>query len=473
MNSRFVNRDTELAELSSWWERRGAQMGVVWGRRRVGKSQLIAYWARNRRAVLHTARTRPLPQELRAFSESAAPVLNLRRRDLRTRPFVDWDDVFEVLATVAETEPLLVVIDEFPELLNVDPEFPSALRAIWERVSDSNLRLLLCGSAVRMMERLLEERAPLYGRTTLRLHVQPFAPHEAALMLPDMGPAERAKAWGVCGGIPYYLALWEQSRTFRENLRTLVCAPRALLLTEGELILATEEFPGGRREHSAEQVLRAVSSGRTRFSEIESETGFHPARPLQALQNLRLIERVQPVGDRPDVRKAYYRIADNFLAFWLGVVERHQPAIQQGLGEAVVDVMEQAFNDHMGERWEEAFRAHLRRVLATDERVYPLVELGQFWKRRVGPREDPCELDAVGLSGRSRRLSVVGEAKWAKAVNGGRVLYDLERKLELCGLDSRAEVLFAIGARERVDAGTGLAASRGPILPVTAADIFA
>lgn len=472
--SGFVNRERELAALTEWWERPGPQLGVVWGRRRVGKSRLIAHWAEGRRTVFHVARNRTLQQELRSLSETAGPVLGLRRRSLTDRPFTDWDDAFDAFATAAESEPLLVVIDEFPELVRNDETAPSALRAIWEKIGDAKLRLLLCGSSVRLMEQLLEERAPLYGRTTLRLHLQPFAPHEAALMLPRLSPAERAKAWGVCGGNPSYLSLWDQSGSLGDNLRRLVCSPQGLLLTEGDLVLSTEDFPGGGRDRVAERILRAIAGGRTRFSEIEHETGVHPARPLRALQEMRLVDRVQPVGAKPHSRKALYRVSDNFLAFWLTVVDRRQSAIQQGLGEGVLPVMEEAFDDYMGDRWEEAFRAHLRRVLATDERVAPLVELGRFWKERVGRGEDPCELDAVGLSGRSRQVSLLGEAKWAKHASGGRLAHDLERKLEGCGLERRSSILLAVGARERVNAeASGLTSPYGTVVPITADDVFA
>ncbi len=127
----FVNRTAELAALDTWYSRPGPQMGVVWGRRRVGKTYLLAHWARRRRAVFLVPRNRPPAEELAELSAAAAPVLNLPLRDLRMRPFVSWDDAFETLAGAAVDEPLLVVIDEFPELLPANPGIESAWRATW------------------------------------------------------------------------------------------------------------------------------------------------------------------------------------------------------------------------------------------------------------------------------------------------------------------------------------------------------
>ena len=104
----------------------------------------------------------------------------------------------------------------------------------------------------------------------------------------------------MCGGTPYYLNLWNSERTFRENLLELVCTEQGILLNEGDLVLATEDFAGGRRERTPEQVLRAIASGRTKFSEIKDVIGTDPTRPLTALRDLDLIHRIQPIRAKPD-----------------------------------------------------------------------------------------------------------------------------------------------------------------------------
>ncbi len=468
MSSTFVNRSNELAVLDAWWHRPGAQLGIIWGRRRVGKSWLLSHWAKGRRAIFHVARNQSAEQELAALSRAAAEVVQPRRRNLVERPFVDWDDAFEVLAISAQRERLLLIIDEVPELFEADPRLPSTLRALWDGVQDSKLRLLLAGSAVRTMERMQQERAPLYGRAALRLLVAPFEPHEAALMLPHLAPAERARAWGVCGGVPYYLSLWDQSVDFATNLDRLVCSPQGPLLSEGDLVLATEDFAGGRRERLPEQVLRTITTGHTRFSEIKSALAADPTRALTALQELRLIERMTPVGAKPTGRLATYRIADNFLAFWLQVVERHRPSIERGLGPGVRDVMVEQFDDYMGYRWEDAFRSYVRRAFADDPRTKPLAELGSYWSARAAPGEDPVEIDAVGLTGRQRHVTLVGEAKWSRSADAGRLATALTRKLARTDLHAADNVVLVACARERLDR----LPPDGSVVPVTAADIF-
>lgn len=459
---RFVNRVSELEALRRWWEAPSGRSALVWGRRRVGKTALLQQFAQDKATVFHIGAGRPVRAELGQLSERVGAAGLAGVRDLAARGYVDWDDALEHLAERASATPVLLVLDEFPELVGSAPDLPGILRAFLDRTAGhTRLRLLLCGSAVRSMRALGEERAPLYGRFDLSLQVHPFRPHEAALMLAGLAPADQALVYGLLGGMPLYLSWWDADTDVAANLGRLACRPGAPLLAEGQLVLATEGAPS----EQIGAVLHAIAAGKTRHSEIKNWLGIEPTRTLERLQELRLVDQVRPVTERPASRQRRYRIADNFLAFYLGVLSRHRDQIERGLGESILRVMIASLDDHLGPVWEEAFRDHLRLLAAGGQLGPEVVAIGPWWTP-----DSRHEIDAVALAGRSRRPVLAGEAKWSRTEDAHRLLFDLHRKAAVL-TDEPDRLRYVVAARDRL---TGLPHDADPpVLAVTAAEVFA
>lgn len=456
----FVGRTAELDALRDWWERAADRPALIWGRRRVGKTALIEQFASTLpRVIFHTGVGDPMAGELGALSAEVRGAGMDGLRDLGVNPYRDWRDALDHLAEMAANEPVLLVLDEFPELLRESPTLPGVLRAFLDRTRGrTQLRILVCGSAVRTMWSIQETRAPLYGRFNLTLPVYPFRPHEAAAMLPGLSPEDRALAYGLVGGMPLYLAWWRQEATIQENLFRLIGAPGAPLLTEGRLIMETEtgSAVGG-------AILHAIASGATRYNEIQDAIGTDPARPLDRLVEARLVERIAPVTeDQEKSRRKIYRITDNFLAFYLGPVRKHRSEIERGYGLRVMAPLAGELDDHMGAPYEEAFREYLWRQAGTGLLGAEVVAIGSWW--RTGGQD---QIDAVALAQPElTRIPVaVGESKWSRSVNGPRIKATLAAKA--AGLtDSVDQLRYVICARSevtRADPETTV---------ITAADIF-
>ncbi|MFZ0217143.1 MAG: ATP-binding protein [Candidatus Dormiibacterota bacterium] len=456
----FVNRIRELAALQRWWER-SEQAAVVWGRRRVGKTALLQHFAQDKPLVFHTGADRGERDELRLVASLAAASLQGGLRDLGQRPYTSWDDALDDLAERAVDRPTLLVLDEFPELVASSPSLPGTLRAFLDRSRGrTQLRLLVCGSAVRHMHALQDEREPLYGRFDLALQVHPFDEHEAALLLGRLTAADRALVYGIVGGMPLYLSWWDQGAAIEENLERLVGEPGARLLTEGDLVLRTDLESGD----YAQQTLYAIASGRTQYGEIKAYLRAEPQRTLDRLAELRLIERTLPVGESERSRRRVYRIVDPFLRFHLGVAGRYRSEIERGLGHSIIPILRAAIDDHMGDVWEEAFRSELRRRAAAGQLPVEdhVVAVGRWWDAN-----SENEIDALALAGRSSTPVMAGEAKWASSVDAATLVGVLQRKVER-GLRADPDSLrYAVCARTLVH-NAGSAA-----VVLTAEDLFA
>jgi AAA+ ATPase superfamily predicted ATPase len=315
------------------------------------------------------------------------------------------------------------------------------------------------GSAIRTIDEMREYRAPLYGRFDLTLLLHQFRPHEAALMLPDLAPADRARVYGIAGGTPLYLSWWDQRASITENLLELTGRPGSPLLTEGLLVMATEVGAG---EHTT-GVLTAIAAGRTKHGEIKDAIGADPTRTLDRLVEMRIIERLLPVTEQGTrSRRRIYRITDNYLAFYLGPLMRFRAEIERGLGKTIVSSLAAFLDQHMGPVYEEAFREYLRRVANQGALGEGIVAVGPWWSD-----DSQQKIDAVVLAQRelTRVPVLVGESKWAQSVDAVRIKAGLIRKAAALTPDTD-ELSYVVCARDAVEHPDTQTRA------VTAADIF-
>jgi hypothetical protein len=210
-------------------------------------------------------------------------------------------------------------------------------------------------------------------------------------------------------------------------------------------------------------ILYAIASGATRYNEIQDLIGTDPARSLDRLAEARLVERLAPVDeDQTKSRRKIYRIADNFLAFYLGPVRRHQTEIERGYGERVMPALRRELDDHLGIPYEEAFREHLWEQAGTGVLGDHVVAIGPWW--RSGGQD---QIDAVVLAQPElTRIPVaVGESKWSKSVSGPRTKAKLAAKSAALtsAVDQLRYIICARSAVTNADPDT---------IVITAADIF-
>ena len=432
----LIGRDGELADLERVWQRSRSgtpQLAVVWGRRRVGKTFMLTHFAEGKRAVYFTAtRQDSAERQFARLTDRVREQLGSEVDDLLPAPFQDWEAALRFLIRLAENEPLLVVIDEAPRLLSSQPDFADLVSAVWEnRVHGQRLMLILTGSAVSTMEQMLGAQGGLHRRPALELRLDPFPAREARLFLPDLPAADFLTAYAVCGGYPLHLEQWDQSRPLEENLRRLAYAPAGFLVRDALGIIGEDlDWRGG-----YERVLAVIGYGARRRSRIAGRAQQRIDYTLERLRTAGYVRRVTPVGS--PAADPLYEIADDYLAFWFGVLRDDVDLIEGGQGDAVRHRTEPRLQQHIARVFENACREHAARLVR--DGVFPQsMIIGRWW------RDEIAEIDVLGMTG--DQTALLGECRWQASPLNNRDLLELQRKTAYVP-EPAADVTFAFWTR--------------------------
>ncbi len=440
----FIDREQELTALEQRWTTKQAELLIVYGRRRVGKTELLLRFARHsaKRYLYFLATQGTQAEQLRQLSE----ILRQTFQDplLRTLTFSDWNTVFTYLGQQARQKRLLVILDEFPYLCEATPELPSIIQRFWDLEGQhSRLFLVLCGSQLGFMERkVLGERSPLYGRRTGQLRLQPLDFRAASQFFPGYEPRERLLAYGMLGGMPAYLRRFSPALSLKANLLRELLNVQGYLYEEPRFLLRMEL----RDVRVYASMLGAIASGCTRLNEIAQRVGVpvHTAsKYLSVLQELALIVREVPFTARAPQRskRGRYRILDPFLRFWYRFVYPHASLIEAGQGRLVYErFIAPQLDTYMGSIFEEVVRTYLERYAARELGLPPVVRTGRIWSG-----DFDVDLVAEHVDG----SWTIGECKWARRPVGVRVLTVLLQRHKRLGqmirLPKRIRYLVASG----------------------------
>ena len=375
----FVGRDHELEVLEELAESGNPELFVLYGRRRVGKTELLQRLCEPRRAVYFLAAQVRERDNLRAFRDALKDALNDPL--LEGLEFPDWSTALGFAAERAGSERLILVLDEFPYLCESTKGLPSQIQKFWDtRGKKSSLMIILCGSQVSFMENeVLAERSPLFGRRTGQRRLEPLEPAESIRFFPGWPVAMQVTAFGILGGMPAYLRRFQDTRTLKENLLREVLRPEGYLFDEVQFLLRTELSSPA----TYNSILAAVARGADKVGDIALAVGVDSptaGKYLHVLRELRLIEREVPITDPNPLRSRHgrYRIADRFVAFHFRHIQPNLSLIHAGRGEMVYrDKVEPDLERLFDEARQDFVLSHLRRE-AAEIIGQEIVEVGRF-----------------------------------------------------------------------------------------------
>ena len=424
----FYDRTAELDALETAFESSGHDLYVVYGRRRVGKTELLTEFCDDRPHIYFLASQEAEHRQREKFVEKIAEYFEDRV------PRIDgWDEALEYLGDKLTDGALVVVIDEFPYLVEANDSLPSYLQSfVDEQLQDTDSMVVLCGSSVSTMEsEVLGHESPLYGRRTGQIDLQPFSFREARDVI-GYDIKDAIRSFAVTGGTPMYLTRFDYDQPLGANVQTQILSPTAVLYNEPEFLLRTEL----RNPARYMSILEAVATGHTTQNEISGATGIDAgplSKYLQTLRRLRLIDRDVPVtASAKQSKRSRYRVADEFLRFWFRFVEPNRSSIEEA-PEIVYDgTIEPNLPDHVATTFEDVCQEAVWEAIRRGE-LGPYADVGRWWYG-----ED--EIDIVGLAPGDDRI-MLAECKWTAQPVGHGLASQLQEKAERVqwGPDTREE----------------------------------
>ncbi|MEM1598803.1 MAG: ATP-binding protein [Pyrobaculum sp.] len=386
----FVDRERELEVLESLWRSPGAQLVVIYGRRRVGKTALVRRFLAGKRGVYHMCTLDTIERNVREMLEALAEVVG----DFKISALEPRLDVFlRAVAEASASERFVLVVDEFPYCASVYPPAASVIERAWDLwLSNTNIFLVLVGSSIGMMtEHVLSRKSPLFGRRTSSLRLGELEPHHVARFVRG-GVEDWFKAWAVVGGVPYYLRLFRPGEPVDAEVRRLFSKGGPLY--EEPMFLLREEL---REPRVYMALLEALAAGKSRLAEAAQAAGVSSTKASKYLWRLRqldVVDREEVYGAR---RGGRYYIKDNLFAFWFRFVYPNLSRLELDEPEEVFTP--ETLNAYYGEMFERFVRLYSPRVFGV-----------KFYKYVKGGVD-------IDLAGEADGCRIYGEVKWSADVD--------------------------------------------------------
>ena len=405
----LIDREKECEFLKRKMSSDRAELLIVYGRRRVGKTFLLQNCFE--KALFFTADLSSSFNLMNRFLNEIKDILKLPS----TLRISSWDEFFSFLKNAIELQKdsKVIVFDEFQYIPMRDGSFMSVLQRWWDEVfSKMNVKMILCGSYIGMIEKItLSQNSPLYGRRTGQYQILPLDFFDSIKFLNFDRKEDYVNAYSVTDGIPLYLLEFSEYRDFQTALVEKVLTPGEYLVEEGRF-LTLEEFHDPSTYYS---ILQAIAQGRTAPSEIADLSGvdFKSINVyLSKLVELRFVEKELPfsLNKKPKRRPRYY-LSDEYLRFYFRYLHPNKELIYRGLKEKALERINSTLNQHVSFTFEKIARQYMLRNLEVEK-------VGRWWEKDI-------EIDLVGIK---ENTLYVGECKWSNKKVDIRVLNRLRRK---------------------------------------------
>lgn len=425
----FYGREEEIRFLDKRYNSNKAELIIIYGRRRIGKTELLRQFTRGISSIFYVGRECTDNEQLEAFTKTIVSG-NPAAKYIR---FSSWEDAFRYIVEVSSNDRKLIVFDEFPYAVYSNRSLPSVLQLLWdETLRDNNLMIVLCGSSMSFIEKeLLSEKAPLYGRSTGIYKVTELVFSAAALFLQGMSFEDKVTVYSILGGIPHYLKQFDPQKSVEENIKTNIMEKGCVLYNEVEFLIKQEL----RETSKYYSIIEAIALGNTKLNQISQKTQIE-ARTLSSylgnLIELGIIIREYPVTDsiksKASVHSGIYRIKDNFFNFYFRFIFPFISEIETGNVEIVYQTeIKPYLNQFVGNVFETICIQYLRKMNIDGKLPSGFTQLGRWWYKDT-------KIDIMGLE--KKKPVLYAECKWQNTKMGIGDYKHLLNKIDTMDLSS-------------------------------------
>jgi AAA+ ATPase superfamily predicted ATPase len=410
----FVGRAEELGVLKHAMHASPFCSILIYGRRRVGKTELIkeALKGEPGRLIHFQASKTTKDANLTAFYAAVADAYHLP-----TLSFPSFKAALDFIGQASRQERTLFVIDEYSYFRSdKDRAMDSDLQAFIDTYkSQSNLAFYLCGSIVRIMSQVLGPDEPLRGRFDAVINLQPFDYYESGLMLPGMKNEDKFALYSALGGIPQYLSLVDTHQSVKANLSRLFFGSDLTLQGEAASLLS-DELPG---IENAVAIFTLLGHGQLRFSDINARFSKRPngaTDTLEKLVSMSLIAKEVAINQKSS-RSSLYSIKDPFFLFYYALVEPNRSKTFFLSPEQVYErCVEKEFSEHyLPHAFELVATQFLARYSKAGKITPPLLELGAYTYDEKNLKTGAYEHGQFDVVSRDERGYTSYECKYWKA----------------------------------------------------------
>lgn len=432
----FIGRQQELNTLRKLYNSGKFEFAVIYGRRRVGKTALISEFTKDKATIFFTGVETNAKQNLDNFSRC---IMEYSTGIAADSSFASFQSALEYVFELAKSKRIVLVIDEYPYVARASKSLASTLQLLVDKNKDSSkLFLILCGSSMSYMEdHVLAYKAPLYGRRTAQLKINPFDFFEACHYFTRFSDTDKALAYGIVGGTPQYLTLIDDSRSIEENIKNTHLNPTSSIFEEPNNLLKQEV----REPAIYNAVITAIATGCSKMNEISNKIDEDTsvcATYIKNLITLGIVKKESPYGEKSS-RKTIYSIEDNMFRFWYRFVPENTSIISRGATDLAYKRIAPELSAYMGGVFEEICKQYLWKLLLDGKCAVNFSDLGRWWG--TNPRTRAQE--EIDIMGTDKGAALFAECKWTNEKVDLGVLETLAERSNLFQYKQRHFYLFA------------------------------